>query len=135
MKTKIFSKINLVLIIILLSSFYQKSFSSLKGGTAKVNITPPIGICWAFDDKPMVDIADELYAKALILDDGNTKIVLISTDLLWVPAGMTSEIRRLIKEKTDIPEKNILVCATHTHYVPNIYSEHITTSPTANSPY
>lgn len=129
MKTKIIFRINLILFIILLSGFYQKIFSALKGGTAKVNITPPVGICWAFDDKPMVDIADELYAKALVLDDGFSKIAIISTDLLWIPGNMTSEIRQIIKEKTGIPEINILVCATHTHYVPNIYSRHVTTSP------
>ena len=129
MKTKIILRINLILFIILLSGFYQNTFSALKGGTAKVNITPPVGICWAFDDKPMLDIADELYAKALVLDDGFAKIALISTDLLWIPNNMTLEIRRLVKEKTGIPEINILVCATHTHYVPNIYPGHITTSP------
>ena len=134
MKTKIIFRINLILFIILLPGFYQKIFSALKGGTAKVNITPPVGICWAFDDKPMVDIADELYAKALVLDDGFAKIAIISTDLLWIPGNMTSEIRQIIKEKTGIPEINILVCATHTHYVPNIYSRHVTTSP-IDTPY
>jgi len=97
--------------------------AALKGGCAKVNITPPVGIWlsgYGCRDKPSDDIVDELYAKALVLDDGKNTIAIVSTDLVGVPLGITTEIRRIIQEKTGIPEKSVLICATHTHYGPMI---------------
>lgn len=77
----------------------------------------------------MVDIADDLYAKAMVLNDGNTTIAIVTTDLLWVPANMTAEIRRIVKEKTGISGSNVLISASHTHYVPKNYARHVTAAP------
>jgi len=129
MKTKWLLNPVLLTFAFFIFSFTCESYAGLKGGTAKANITPPVGVCWAFDDKEMVDVENDLFAKALVLDDGKNRIALISTDLLWVPGEITSEIRSLIHQNTGIPEQNILVCATHTHYVPNIWSKHVSKSP------
>ncbi|MFC1558320.1 neutral/alkaline non-lysosomal ceramidase N-terminal domain-containing protein [candidate division KSB1 bacterium] len=93
----------------------------MKGGCAKVNITPPVGYPLsgsAKRTKSSDSIADELYAKTIVLNDGQTTIAIICTDLLWVSLDMTNDIRKLIEEKTGIPGKNILVTASHTHYGP-----------------
>ena len=97
--------------------------AALKGGCAKVNITPPVGVWlsgYRAREKPSESISDELYAKALVLDDGQNKIAIVSADLLWVPLEITAEIRRQVREKIGIEEKNILICATHTHFGPKI---------------
>jgi hypothetical protein len=96
----------------------------LKGGCAKVNITPPLGIPLIGSyGKPSDDILDELYAKALVLNDGNNTIAIVSADLLYTPLEeITNPVRRIIKEKTDIPERNVLVCATHTHSGPEVFT-------------
>jgi len=67
-------------------------------------------------------VVDELYAKSLVLDDGNNAIAIVSTDLLWVPLEITSAVRGIVKKKIGIPESNVLVCATHTHFGPKIYA-------------
>lgn len=95
----------------------------LKGGCAKVDITPRASVWlsgYGSRNKPSDGIADELYAKALVLDDGQNKIAIVSADLLWVPIKITAEIRKEVKEKIVIPEKNVLICATHTHFGPKI---------------
>lgn len=97
--------------------------AALKGGCARVDITPPVGVWlsgYGARNKPSDGIADELYAKALVLDDGKNKMAIVSADLLWVPLKITAEIRRKVKEKIGIPEKNVLICATHTHFGPKI---------------
>jgi len=97
--------------------------AALKGGVAKINITPPIGIWlsgYGRRDKPSDDIVDELYAKALVLDDGQNTIAIVSADLVGIPLEITNQIRGIVKEKPGIPEKNVLICATHTHYGPMI---------------
>ena len=116
---------NILLVGIILLSCVFSSFAKgeLKGGTAKVDITPPIGAWlsgYGSRDKPSEGILDPLYAKALILDDGQSKIAIVSADLLWVPLEMTNEIRQKVQEKIGIPQENIMICGTHTHFAPKI---------------
>jgi hypothetical protein len=112
--------------IILLSNLFFCPFSeaALKGGCAKVNITPPLGIeLIGSKGQPSDDILDELYAKALVLNDGNTTIAIVSADLLYTPLEeITNPVREIIKEKTGIGEQNVLICATHTHSGPEVFA-------------
>jgi len=98
--------------------------SVLKGGCAKVNITPPLGIPLIGSyGKPSDDVLDELYAKALVLNDGNNTIAIVSVDLLYAPLEeITKPVREIIKEKIGIPERNVLICATHTHSGPEVFA-------------
>lgn len=106
--------------------FCSASKAALKGGCAKVNITPPVGVWlsgYGGRDKPSDGIIDELYARALVLDNGSNGVAIISVDLLWVPLQMTNQVRQILEDKIGIPEQNIMICATHTHFGPKIYSE------------
>jgi len=96
----------------------------LKGGCAKVNITPPLGIPLIGSyGKPSDDVLDELYAKALVLNDGSTTIAIVSVDLLYTPLEeITNPIRKIIKDKIGIPEQNVFICATHTHSGPEVFT-------------
>lgn len=100
------------------------SQASLQGGCAKVNITPPLGIpLIGSKGKPSDVILDELYAKALVLSDGRTTLAIVSADLLYTPLEeITQPVRKIIRDKTGIPEQNILVCATHTHSGPEVFT-------------
>jgi neutral ceramidase len=113
----------LVGMILLTFVFGSSAKGELKGGTSKVDITPPIGAWlsgYGSRNKPSEGILDPLYAKALVLDDGQEKIAIVSADLLWVPLEMTNEIRRQVQEKIGIPQENIMICGTHTHFAPKI---------------
>ncbi|MHC4309308.1 MAG: neutral/alkaline non-lysosomal ceramidase N-terminal domain-containing protein [Planctomycetota bacterium] len=125
MKKNFFLKTILLLSVILLSGriFCPPCQAALKAGFAKVDITPPAGVWlsgYAARKKPSEGISDQLYAKAVVLDDGQNKIAIVSADLLWFPLEMTAEIRETVKKKIGIPESNILLCATHTHFGPKI---------------
>jgi len=88
-----------------------------------VDITPPIGAWlsgYGSRNKPSEGILDPLYSKALVLDDGQSKIAVVSADLLWVPLKMTNEIRQQVQEKLGIPPQNVMICGTHTHFAPKI---------------
>ena len=101
----------------------SETAASLKAGSAKVNITPPVGITLIGSyGKPSDSILDDLYAKALVLNDGSTTIAIVSLDLLYSPLeDITGPVRDIITEKIGIPSQNILVCATHTHSGPEVF--------------
>ena len=132
MRKHISLKITLLLFVILLTdsifspacrAALHRMPNGIKAGFAKVDITPPVGVWlsgYASRNKPSEGISDKLYAKALVLDDGQNKIAIVSADLLWVPLEITNEVRKLVKKKIGIPESNVLVCATHTHFGPKV---------------
>jgi neutral ceramidase len=123
MKKHAAGNILLVGIILLTCVLGSSAKGQLKGGTAKVDITPPVGAWlsgYGSRDKPSEGILDPLYAKALVLDDGKSKIAIVSADLLWVPLEMTNDIRQKVQEKLGIPQQNVMICGTHTHFAPKI---------------
>lgn len=111
--------------VVILHVYCSCGKAELKGACAKVNITPPVGIPLIGSyGKPSDSILDELYAKALVLDDGTSKVAIVSVDLLYVPLEeITNPIRKIIENKIGIPQGNILVCATHTHSGPEVFSK------------
>lgn len=114
----------LVLAVLWVNVFFcSASFAELTGGCGKVNITPPLGGL-LIGSKGYVsdDVLDELYAKALVLRDGDKTVAIVVSDLLYTPLEeITTPVRRIVKEKTSIPEQNVLVCATHTHSGPEVF--------------
>jgi len=94
---------------------------NLRAGAAKVDITPPIGSFlsgYAKRTKPSQTIDDPLFSKALVLDDGRMRLAIITNDLIWVPADLVAKVRSLIQKWTRIPENNIFISASHTHFGP-----------------
>jgi len=96
---------------------------SLKAGLAKVVITPPVGVRlsgYEARTQPSIGILDDLYAKALVLDDGNERLALIVCDLIGLGKGIVNDARKRIRELTGIKEENIMVTSTHTHTGPDL---------------
>lgn len=63
-------------------------------------------------------VHDELEAKALVLDDGETRLVLVSCDLLMLHPITVASIREGVGQATGIPAAQVMVCCTHTHSGP-----------------
>jgi len=103
----------------------SKTAGTLRAGCSKVNITPPLGLLLiGSKGKPSDDIIDELYAKALVLNDGSTTIAIVSADLLYTPLEeITNPIRDIIEEKIGIPGRYVFICATHTHSGPEVFTK------------
>ncbi len=98
--------------------------AALRGGCAKVNITPPLGITLiGSKGQPSDAVMDELYAKAMVLSNGVNTVAIVSADLLYTPLeDITNPVRAAISEKTGIPGSNVMVCATHTHSGPEVFA-------------
>ena len=96
----------------------------LRAGCAKVDITPPLGLkLIGSQGKPSDSVLDELYARALVLCDGANTVAIVSVDLLYAPLEeITNPVRTLVAERLGIPPQNVMVCATHTHSGPDIFT-------------
>ncbi len=89
----------------------------LRAGAATANITPPLGqdIIGGFLPFPGTHVHDELLARCLVLDDGNTQLAIVVCDLLGLHRSVSVEARRLIEKDTGIPAAHVLISGTHTH--------------------
>jgi len=95
---------------------------TLQIGIARADITPPVGIAMVgFAGRDVArDVHDPLYATALVVDDGDTRLVLISLDLLQLMAGTVDAYRARIATITGIPPGRIILACTHNHYGPSV---------------
>jgi neutral ceramidase len=93
---------------------------ALKAGVGKVEITPPVDVYLAGGlQKRKADVVGSpLYAKALILDNGEKQIGFMSLDILVVDKQTIAVAGEIIKTKVGMNIENIMVSATHTHSAP-----------------
>lgn len=71
------------------------------------------------DIRPMNGVHDELYARALVLSDGDTHVLVIVADLLGLLFPYTHPAKRDLEAAIGIPFNNIIIAATHTHHGPD----------------
>lgn len=93
----------------------------LLAGAARVDITPRLGchLQGALTDRVSDNIHDPLYAKALVLDNGDVRLGFVVCDLIAVTGPMVARARQLAAEAAGIAPEHLLVSATHTHYGPS----------------
>lgn len=91
--------------------------AELRAGAATSNITPPLGgdIVGNFLPTPSTHIHDELWARCLVLDDGQTRLALVVCDLLGLHRSVSDAARAQIEQRLGIPASHVLISATHTH--------------------
>src|SRR3990172_1416987 len=89
--------------------------ASLKAGAAEVVITPPVGVeleGYGARKYPSNGVHDDLYAHALLLDDGATRVGLLTCDLIFVDHWMAEEVRRQVEAAGVIPGPNLMISTT-----------------------
>ncbi|MEI6465653.1 MAG: hypothetical protein WCQ89_13085 [Verrucomicrobiota bacterium] len=88
-----------------------------RAGAATSNVTPPLGssINGGFQDLTALQIHDELHARCLALDDGSTKLVLVTVDNCLIQRAVFDDAKRQVQRSTGLPMENMLMSATHSH--------------------
>jgi hypothetical protein len=87
----LFASISLLGLLVFLSDATAADSSVLQAGVARVDITPPmqmkaaLGGYGARESKPAIGIHDSVWAKALLLTQGDKKFVLVTADVLAFP--------------------------------------------------
>lgn len=92
-----------------------------QAGAATVDITPcgPVFL-FGYPHVPRMStgVHDSLECAALYLRCGDDQVLFLANDVIFVAKSHTAEIRRRIRERTDVPEEAIMITATHTHSGP-----------------
>lgn len=97
----------------------ESSPGPLQIGTAKVNITPPVGLPLAgYGARTSTGIHDPILARALAISDGQNTVVIVSVDLLAVTDDLFHAVYQKVHAAIPLPEENLLIAATHTHSGP-----------------
>lgn len=95
--------------------------SKLCAGVAQIDITPPVGCTmtgYIARLGPAVGVHDPLYAKALVINDGQQQAALITCDVLGLDRAFVATVRVAIEATTGIPGSAIMLAASHTHAGP-----------------
>ncbi|MFA6175181.1 MAG: neutral/alkaline non-lysosomal ceramidase N-terminal domain-containing protein, partial [Phycisphaerae bacterium] len=89
-------------------------------GFSKINITPSLGTKMAGQllNYKARGIESELFAAAMYLDNGETKIIFVSCDVLIISNETAGEVCAEIEKATAVPAENVIICTTHTHSGP-----------------
>lgn len=92
----------------------------LRAGAAASNITPWLGLSinGNMQDIKAGHIHDELLARCLVLDNGETRLAIVVVDSCMVPRAIFDESKRIVHDQTGLPVENMLMSATHTHSAP-----------------
>jgi len=97
--------------------------SQLKAGVAEVDITPELGIQIAGDigrPRPVEEIRDPLYAKALVLEAGGKRVCIISSDVIMYSTHYADLIRNRIQREFGFEPGAVLLHATQNHSAPSV---------------
>lgn len=92
-----------------------------RAGAARIDITPSASVVMrGFKARQSTGVHDRLHVRALILDNGEDQLVILSWEKLNcydLPEGFKdiARIRREIRKRIGIPESNILINSIHTH--------------------
>ncbi len=96
--------------------------ASWKAGTAKIEITPSVPIWmagYAARVKPAEGTALPLFAKALALEDGQgRRVVIVTADLLGFSARFADDVADAASKKLGLSRDQMLFNASHTHSGP-----------------
>ncbi|WP_152053880.1 LamG-like jellyroll fold domain-containing protein [Tautonia marina] len=99
----------------------QAEAHDFRAGVAAIDISPetlPAIINGGFLRRDADQVRDPLFARAFVLDDGQTRIALCVVDTCMMPRELIDEAKALASDRVGIPTDRMMVSATHTHTAP-----------------
>ena len=95
----------------------------LRGGAAELDISPqmfPVIISGGFLQGQADQLQDSLHVRAIVLDDGATRLAIAIVDTLMMPRELIDDAKQRITEATGIASERVLIAATHSHTAPSV---------------
>src|SRR3954454_5875298 len=115
------------------------SAATLDAGVGRSDVTPPTGfptMGYVRSDAIARGQHTRLFARAIVLREGDRKLALVATDLGFTPGGLLVEVANRLRS-SGFDERNIIISASHTHSSPagfaNFQSDNFV-APTLGTP-
>src|SRR3954452_8846856 len=92
-------------------------------GVGRADITPPTGyymMGWVRSDAVITGQHTRLWARVVVLRQGDRKVALVTEDLNGIPGGMLAAAADLDRD-IGFSEENVLDSASHTHAAPTSF--------------
>lgn len=89
-----------------------------RAGAAKADITPAAGVSldgYLMKQGPVKGVHDPLHARALVLDDGTTRLAIAICDACVIGRDVFDAAKAIVHAQTGLPKNHMLMAATHTH--------------------
>lgn len=99
------------------------SAAELRAGAFAMDVTPlafPISVNGNMVDHKAAQAHDPLYARCLVLDDGQTRLAIAVVDSCMIPRELLDEAKRQAQKLTGLPVDRMLISATHAHSCPTV---------------
>jgi hypothetical protein len=98
--------------------------ATVMAGAARADITPPLGTSMGgyWYERRAEGVHDRLYAKAVVLDDGLTRLAIVACDLVGCQKETLSKALEIIKTRSGIAHDSVMISCTHIHTGPNTVS-------------
>ena len=90
--------------------------NAMEAGVASTIITPPVGGWLLGPAARSTGVHDDLYAKVLVLNDGNQAVAILCLDLVGLSHAFNDELIALIRGRTHV--ETVLINCSHTHSSP-----------------
>ncbi len=95
--------------------------AEFRAGAAVGDITPtkwPVYLVGSFSERGAEKAWDLLSARALVMDDGETRLAIVIVDSCLIPRALFDEAKQRASKLTGIRSDHMLMAATHTHSAP-----------------
>ncbi len=114
-------KTQLMLFLLLFLTPNLLGAAEFRAGAGVGDITPtkwPVYLVGSFSERGAEKAWDPLSARALVLDDGETRLAIVIVDSCLIPRTLFDEVKQRASKATDIRPDHLLMAATHTHSAP-----------------
>jgi len=91
-----------------------------RAGAARIDITPPLDPPLPMAGYPgrqdgAKSIHDNLYVRAIALDDGSAKAAIVTADLIGFSHAFCGRVAERVSHRSGVPAERLLIAGTHTH--------------------
>ena len=94
----------------------------LRAGAVAVDITPtlPVTLAGSLTRRDAKGVLDPLHARAIVLENQQTKLAFILIDLIAFGKEDSDDVRQAVAQNLEIPVANVCISCTHTHTAPGV---------------
>ena len=96
----------------------------MKAGFGKSDLTPRLGVQLAgygpYRNRAAQEIVAPLAARAAVLRDGKTTVVLLSVELCGTPRPLAERMRAFVAARLGCRADDVFLSSTHTHSAPSV---------------